>query len=249
AEVGLGTSLLALDRSGEAIPALEKAVKLAPADRMALRALGHAYQRESAFFKGLPVLKSLVASDPKDAESWFYLGALYYDNNDYLPALAALSSALELQPSNAGAAVFKAGVLAQLGRTQEAGDLYRTLANRPPTASSPELWLGYAQFLFENEQGKPALEAVNRAIALLPGSAKLHFWKARILMSLGDLAGAEADAQKSVQLAPDLPNARNLLMKIDRAQGLAQAADKQARWLADHESGRSSLRTAKPDVR
>src|SRR5260370_32243043 len=38
AEVGLGTSLLALDRSRDAVPVLEKAVKLAPSDRMALRA-------------------------------------------------------------------------------------------------------------------------------------------------------------------------------------------------------------------
>jgi tetratricopeptide (TPR) repeat protein len=236
AEVGLGASLLALNHSREAIPSLEKAVKLAPTDRMALRALGHAYQRENAFFKGLPILKSLVAADPKDAESWFYLGALYYDNNDYLLALKALNSALELQPANARARIYKAGALAQLGRTQEAGDLYRALAGRPPTASSSELWLGYAQFLFESEQSKPALDAISRAITLLPGSAKLYFWKARILRSLGDLAGAQADAQKSVQLAPELPNARNLLMKICRARGQTQAADEQAKWLADHDA-------------
>ena len=76
AQVGLGTSLLALSRSPDAIPFLEKAVKLAPLDRMALRALGHAYQMENDFFKGERVLKSLVAMDPSDAESWYYLGAL-----------------------------------------------------------------------------------------------------------------------------------------------------------------------------
>ncbi len=81
AEIGLGTSLLALDRSRDAVPVLEKAIKLAPSDRMALRALGHAYQKQNDLFRGERILKSLLAQDPRDAESWYYLGALLYDNN------------------------------------------------------------------------------------------------------------------------------------------------------------------------
>lgn len=238
AEVGLGTSLLALDRSREAIPFLEKAVKLAPADRMAQRALGHAYQKENEFFKGERVLRSLVASDGKDAESWYYLGALFYDNNYYLPALEALNASLALQPANDQAEIYKAGALSQLGRTQDAAGLFHALTIRPSAAARPELWLGYAQFLFENEKQKPSLEAINRAAALLPDSAKLYFWRARILMSLDDIQGAQADAEKAVQLAPELPNSRNLLMKIYRVRGLDRQADEQAAWLAGHESGK-----------
>jgi protein O-GlcNAc transferase len=238
AAVGLGTSLLALDRSREAIPFLEKAVKLAPADRMAQRALGHAYQKENEFFKGERVLKSLLASDAKDAESWYYLGALLYDNNYYLPALEALNASLALRPSNDQAEIYKAGALSQLGRTQDAAGLFHTLTIRPSAAARPELWLGYAQFLFENEKPKPSLEAINRAVALLPDSAKLYFWRARILMSLDDVQGAQADAEKAVQLAPELPNSRNLLMKIYRVRGLDRQADEQAVWLAGHESGK-----------
>ena len=237
AEVGLGTSLLALDRSREAIPVLEKAAKLAPSDRMARRALGHAYQKENDLFKGEPILKSLVADDTKDAESLYYLGALLYDNNYYARALEAFNRMLDLQPSDERAQIYKAGALAQLGRTEEALDLYRSLVMRESAAARPEMWLGYAQFLFENQQLKASLDAVNRAIALVPASAKLHFWRARIFVSLGDMREAESDARKAVALSPELPNAHNLLMKIYRIRGLDSAADEQVRWLAGHASG------------
>ena len=237
AEIGLGTSLLALDRSRDAVPVLEKAIKLAPSDRMARRALGHAYQKENDLFKGERVLKSLVTDDPQDAESWYYLGALLYDSNYYAPALEAFNHALDAQPSDDRVQIYRAGALAQLGRTEEAGALYRSLAMKESAAARPELWLGYAEFLFENQQLKPSLDALNRAIALLPGSAKLHFWRARILMSLGNMQEAESDARKAVELSPELPNAHNLLMKIYRARGLDSAADEQARWLASYTSG------------
>ena len=240
AEIGLGTSLLALDRSRDAVPVLEKAIKLAPSDRMARRALGHAYQKENDLFKGERVLKSLVTDDPQDAESWYYLGALLYDSNYYAPALEAFNHALDLQPSDDRVQIYRAGALAQLGRTEEAGALYRSLAMKESSAARPELWLGYAQFLFETQQLKPSLDALNRAIALLPGSAKLHFWRARILMSLGNMQEAESDARKAVELSPELPNAHNLLMKIYRARGLDSEADEQVRWLAGHTSGKKA---------
>ncbi len=241
AQIGLGTTLIALNRSREAIPFLEKAVKLAPKDRMAQRALGHAYLEENEFFKGERVLKSLAASDRNDWESSYYLGALLYENNYYLPALDALNVSLAVQSANDRAEIYKAGSLAQLGHTAEAADLFQSLATRKSAAGRPELWLGYAQFLYETERHKPALDAVDHGLALSPDSAKLHFWRARILMSLGDTEAAESATKKAVELAPELPNAHNLLMKIYRTRGFDGAADAQAAWLAEHESGKPKV--------
>jgi tetratricopeptide (TPR) repeat protein len=238
AEVGLGTSLLALDRSRDAVPVLERAVRLAPSDRMARRALGHAYQKENDFLKGERALKALVAENPGDAESWHYLGELLYDNNYYEPALEAFNKTLALNASEDGALIYKAGALAQLGRTDEARKLYGELVNLQTAAARPQLWLGYAQFLFEMQQLKPSLEAVNRALGLLPESGKLYFWRARIRMSLNQNAEAEADARKAVELSPELPNAHNLLMKIYLVRGMRAEADEQARWLAKRVSGK-----------
>ncbi len=235
AEVGLGMSLLALDRPRDAVPVLERALKLAPSDRMALRALGHAYQKQNDLFRGEQVLESLVREDPQDAESWYYLGVLLYDNNYYGRALAAFHRTLELRPADSETQIYTAGALAQMGRTAEAGNLYRSLIVQEDLAAAhPELWLGYAQFLFEDQQLEPSLKAVNHAITLLPDSAKLFFWRARIFMNLGNMENAESDAQKAVKLSPELPNAHNLLMKIYHARGRTSEANEQARWLSVH---------------
>jgi tetratricopeptide (TPR) repeat protein len=232
AEVGLGTTLLALDRAREAIPFLERAARLQPKDRMALRALGHAYQKNNDFFAGERTLRALVEADPNDEESQYYLGALLYDNNYYIPALAALDAALRLNPGNDQARIYRAGALAQLGRTEQAAAEYRNLLDKPSAAAGAELWLGYAQFLFGNDEVKPALAAIDRALSLRPDSAKLYFWRARIRMESREMQGAEADALKAIELAPELPNAHNLLMKIYRARGFAAGAAEQAAWLA-----------------
>jgi tetratricopeptide (TPR) repeat protein len=239
AEVGLGTTLLALDRAKEAIPFLEKAARLQPRDRMALRALGHAYQKNNDFFPGERTLRALVDADPNDEESQYYLGALLYDNNYYVPALAALDAALRLNPENDQSRIYRAGALAQLGRTEQATAEYRSLLDKPSAAAQPELWLGYAQFLFGNNQVKPALGAIDRALSLLPDSAKLYFWRARIRVETGEMQGAETDALKAIELAPELPNAHNLLMKIYRARGFAAGAEEQAAWLAGHTTGQA----------
>ena len=239
AEVGLGTVLLALDRATEAISHLEKAARLQPKDRMALRALGHAYQKTNSFFAGEHTLKTLVESDPNDWESRYYLGALLYDNNYYAPALAALEAAIRLNQNNAQARIYRAGALAQLGRTNEAAAEYRSLLETSSATELPELWLGYAQFLFESGQLKPALEAINHALSLLPNSAKLFFWRARIQVDAGGMQAAETDARKAIELLPELPNAHNLLMKIYRARGFTAGAGEQAAWLAANTGGKT----------
>ncbi|MEJ7608921.1 MAG: tetratricopeptide repeat protein, partial [Bryobacteraceae bacterium] len=109
-----------------------------------------------------------------------------------------------------------------------------SLAKRTAAAALPELWLGYAQYLFEDQQSQQSLDAINRASILLPESSKVRFWRARVLMSLGHMEEAEKDAQKAIALSPELPNAHNLLMKIYRARGLDNEENEQARWLAGH---------------
>lgn len=237
AQVGWGTALLALDRPGDAVPVLERAVRLAPLDGMALRALGHAYQKNNQFFQGERILSSLVTADPSDDESWMYLGILLYDNNYYQRSLEALDHALLIQPNQGTAKIYKAGALAQLGRFDEADSLYRELTTQESSATRPELWLGYAQFLFAKQELKPALEAIGKANTLLPDSGKLVYWRAKILMNLGESKAAESDARKAVELSPDSPNGHYLLMKLYQLQGLSSAAEEQARWLALHPSG------------
>jgi tetratricopeptide (TPR) repeat protein len=234
--LGLGTSLVALGRPREGSPFLEHAVKLAPANPLARRALGHAYVEAEEFLKGEEVLRRLVEEDPQDWESWFYLGTLFFNRHYDLPAISALEASLKIQPNNSQAQIYRAGALSQIGRTQEAEDLFRKLTNDPKVANSPELLLGYAQFLFQSERQDEALAKIDGALEAAPNSAKLHFWKARILLYMNQTDSAIREAERSVALAPEQPHARNLLLRMYRIQGRDREAAKQAEWLRQYET-------------
>lgn len=234
--VGLGTSLVALGRSQEALAFLEKAVELAPSNRMARRALGHAYVEREEFLKGEAVLRELVKEDPQDWESWFYLGTLLLNRHYDSAALSALEESLKIHPGNAEAQIDRAIALSQLGRTQDAEVLFRQLATDSGLAKSPELLLAYAQLFFQNERYGEALDKIEAAIKTLPISAKLHFWKARILFYMDKTDLAIREAQRAVELAPELPYARNLLLRLYRSQGRDREAAAQAEWLRHYES-------------
>jgi len=237
--VGWGTSLLALGRGAEAIPPLEKAVKANPGDRMAQRALGHAYQDQQRFVEGELLLRKLVTEDPKDAEAWYYLGLLLFDRNYAAAALDALERALALQPGYTRASIYRAAALAMLGRLAEAAAAFAILERDPALARDAELLLGHAQLLSQTGRVEEALALVDRGLAAAPQSVKLQFWRARLLFLKGELGAAAQEAQRAVTLDPELPNARHLLLQIYRRQGKEKEAAEMAAWLRNHSAAKA----------
>ena len=229
--VGLGTSLITMGRSAEAIPHLEKAVKLTPADRMARRSLGHAYQDQEQFVEGEAILRQLVKEDPQDVEAWYYLGLLFFDRNYALPALEAFEKTLALQPANVRARIYRAGCLAVLGRLPEAEKAFADLSADQRLSADPEFQLGYAQFLFNTGRTAEALSAAERGVKSAPDSVKLHYWRARLLAETGKQEEAIAEAERAMKLAPEMPNPRHLLVRLYRLQGRDREAAAQAAWL------------------
>ena len=219
--VGLGTALVMLDRPGEAVPILEKAVNLAP-DPMARRALGHAYSLQNDLVKGEALLRRLAEENPHDDEAWLYLGTLLFQHNYNQAALESLEKHLELRPSNTGARIYRAGALAQLGRHEEAAAAFRSLEREPAATGSTDYLLGYAQLLFRTERFAEALQKIDDAIKLDGGSAKLLYWRARILAYLGRSDEAVSAAERSVSLDPGAPGARALLIRLYGRAGLAE---------------------------
>ena len=234
--VGLGTTLLMLGRFDEAIPPLERALELTPEDVQVRRALGRAYAEEGMFVEGEATLSKLLEEDPSDWQSWYFLGALFFDQNYHQPALDALEKSLALHPDNPTAHVYRAGSLSQLGRADEAEQAFNELARDPRLADSTERLLGHAQLLFRTERYDQALQLINRAVEVDPHSAKLRFWKARLLYHSGEIKAALAEAEQAVALSPETPNARNLLLKLYRVLGREEEAAQQAAWLRKYEN-------------
>lgn len=235
AQVGLASALIPLGRSKEAIPLLEDALKKMPGDVQARRTLGRAYSEEGLFIPAEDVLRGLVNQDPKDAESWFDLGVLLVNQNYSQPALEALDRSLALYPDNAVALTYRAGALTQLGRLEEAEAQFARLAEKPGVRESSEYFLGYAQLLFTKGAYPEALAKIENAIRSDPNSAKIRYWKARILFYMKQEDAALVEAEKCVALAPGMPGGHNLLLHLYRRKGMEEKAAAEAQWLKNHE--------------
>lgn len=234
ARLALGGALVDLHRPAEAIEHLERAVAEAPQDSESRRLLGRAYQEANRFFEGERTLTALVKQDPGDWESWASLGILLYNNNYYARALDALRTALKIRPANPRARLLEASSLAHLGKESEAARVYASLMADPKLSREPELLLGYTQFLVETGKSAEALDPIERAIAAAPNEAKLHFWRARVLMSQGQLNEAAKAARRAIELAPDQPNGRNLLLNVARRLNDKGEIAIQAKWLKEY---------------
>ena len=103
---------------------------------------------------------------------------------------------------------------------------------------------------------KNALPLLHRALQIAPGDARLHRQLANTLLHLGDQAGAIAELERAVTLAPDVEKIRSALIKLLRdakeyvrleqvvAAGLVTNPDSAE---FHFEAGKSAARAGRPD--
>jgi tetratricopeptide (TPR) repeat protein len=70
--------------------------------------------------RAVKVLEQLVLAQPDNEHAYYYLGAAHYELGDYIKALKAYVTALELAPTYVGAMVHAGHTLRMLGRYTEA---------------------------------------------------------------------------------------------------------------------------------
>jgi tetratricopeptide (TPR) repeat protein len=229
-----GRSLVAAGRFREAVPFLAQALQANPNDREAQRAMAHAMLELNQFSRAQPLLQKLTEADPKDGESWYLSGLLFYRNGYFGAALPALDKSLASRP-DVTAQVYRAVCLEKTGRSKEAEAAFLRLSDNPAATKNPDLLLVYAELLYETGRAGLALKQVDRAIEVLPGTPMPYFWRSRILLHENRLDEAAKASEHAVQLAPQLPFARNLLVQIYRRQGRTAEAAQQAGWLREYE--------------
>ncbi len=232
---GLGMSLNALERPDEARPVLDRALERAPTDRMARLALARSLTELGEFLRADELLRGLTEEEPGDREAWSFLATLRFRHGYHEQALEALDRCLALRPDDRDTRILRARSLVKLGRLPEAERLFRELSTDPSGAEDWELLLGHVEYSFAAGDLGTALVKVDAALARRPDSGLLHYWKARILHYEGDVAGAQAEAERAVALSPDLQDPRGLLVRIYQLQAMEAEAAEQIEWLRARE--------------
>lgn len=213
-----GVALAQEGRVAEALPLLDRAARLAPANAqirlnrgVALLGVGRAAEAEAE-------LRHAVELDPNYAEAHFNLGNVLRDAGQQAAAIDHFRTALRLRPDHTGAATNLGLALTDAGRPAEAVQLLRHAVRLNPAGKEAHNNLGLA--LADLGRYAEAEAAYEQALRLDP----------RFADALSNLAGLYKDQSRmdealacydlAVGLAPDSPPVR-----YNRSLALLKAGD------------------------
>ncbi len=189
---------------------------------------------ESLAVRGLAVADRALRRDSTSSDAWMARGYLlaYAHPLTLEGSVEAFQRAIALDPKNAEAHHQYAQVLNWLGRHDEGDrELHVALTLDPGRAIS---YVDLAVFTHRRDTGL-ALARIDSAVALDPASALARLWRAFARLVIGDVCGAQEDAELANRLRPG-----DVLMENALAVVLARVGDRtRARALIAHWPGRT----------
>lgn len=187
----LALSEAMLGRVDEALPAVEKILATGPSRGSVERLLlyiGEVRYRRGEREPGLRLIRRSLGIKPT-ARGYYLLASLEADQGRTEEEMAALQSALGLDPKYAPARVDLAVRLAQRGEREEARKELERVARENPYYAKAQY--NYGAFLLEGGEAKKALACFERAVTLEPDYAKARYASLAVRLHLGQRAEAE----------------------------------------------------------
>lgn len=188
-----------LGRFDEAFAEYEAALKLNP--ELGGDWLGGAIALKRGHFKeAIEQFDAVLETDPTRPRVYFDRAKAWYRLREYENALRDIDEAIKLKPEIAGYQFFRAHVLLELGRVDEASAHYEAALVQDP--GFKEGWLAGAIAL---KQGKfrEAVEQFNAVLEIDPTCARTHHDRREAWYRLGEYENALRDFDEAARLAPD----------------------------------------------
>lgn len=168
-----GTSLLALGRADDAVVELERAVRLLPGEKAAHMKLADACERAGNAPCHARQSRILAGLSPSDPESLYRLGKAYLSLSEW-----SYKRILAINPRSARLSEALGREYLQQGQPDLALHAFQEAAGRDPTL--PGIHLALAGIHAEAGRWDDAARAVERELAIAPGSAAALALKARV---------------------------------------------------------------------
>ena len=158
-------------------------------------------QHAGDFQTAIPIHEAIVAAAPDDWETWNNLGNARRLAGDLDGGLAALQRAMELNGASGPVRLNYATALAAIGRTDEAEQQLRRMADDVPEEPRP---LRELHALMKGlGRDEAALEAIEEAIRRAPTDVELLMALAAHRLSMLQNDAAEADYRRVIDVQPD----------------------------------------------
>jgi Flp pilus assembly protein TadD len=192
-----------------------------------LRGATRIYVANEANYDALPLLKKLVAADPKDPQARIDLAAVYAATGDRDNAEAEFGHALKVKPNLASALMGLGNTYLKKGQENEAIALLQKAAAAVPKAFEPRFLLGAAY----NRLGRSeeALRELQAALNLGGNEPEIYYHLARAYGALDRPEDRRVALAKFAELTrkskQDIEGQRRALWLMEEAKSLIGAGD------------------------
>jgi tetratricopeptide (TPR) repeat protein len=192
--------LLAVGRVDDAVPEIDRALRLAPGsgDALALRAVVAVTKGDRSNAQALA--DQAIQSDPRSAAAHLALSYARQSAFDLDAAIASAREAVRLQPRNALAQARLAELWLSLGNLDRAQEAAAEAVRLDPASARAQTVLGFAALT--RIERREAAEAFERAIGLDPAAPLPRLGLGLTRIRGGDLSGGRQELEIAVGLDP-----------------------------------------------
>jgi len=167
-----------LDRPAQ-IACLERAIKMCPDNRFAVRELAGAYEFDGRAEAAIEMLTQAIARDPHDIPARGRLGVLWWTKGERDKAFEHLLETIRIEPYADEVWNMLRAFGGELKREDEVAASVRAVAAQRP--GELEAWMTVAYHLPGNENYEERLAAIDRCLAIAPRHIDAYDVKAQIL--------------------------------------------------------------------
>ena len=196
----------------EAIPDLEWVIENDPTLMGAWETLGWAYWLTDRRRQAAELWERLVTIAPNEPMGYNLLAQVALQDGDFDRAKELYESSLRLNPEQYVIRYSLARVLLWTGQHQRAAAKLRRLLQEDPDRVDVEIDLAWA--LYVNEAYEEVIEHWDRINEVIPDNPGFLLARANVLILLGALDEAEADARRALEIEPSNIHALNLLATL-----------------------------------
>jgi tetratricopeptide (TPR) repeat protein len=196
----LGYVLAAQGRTAEAIEHYQKALEINANCAETHNNLGTAFLNLGQLDKALGYYQQALALEPGFAEAHNNLGILLTRRGKTTEAIEHYRKAIELNPNRAEFFNNLGNLLVTLGRTTEAVPLFQKALEVDP--DNAKVHYNLANIAFAQGQWQEAIDHYQPALKQMPDSVHAHYQLGLALERRGQVAAAEAQLQRVIELDP-----------------------------------------------
>jgi tetratricopeptide (TPR) repeat protein len=215
-------------RMEEALPLMQQATVLAPAEPIVWQRLGEARLKDNQIPAAVAAFEQVLKLRPGDVHALFGLGRAELQAGRLTAARSRLQEAVAANPDFPGAPTLLASVFERLGNPAAAQAARLRVRGDGRYTAAPDRWavdpaqychnpytlLVAASALSSDGRNREAVPLLERALALAPQDARLHRQLGNTLARIGDLPASRPCLERALALEPANEKIRSDLIAL-----------------------------------